>query len=105
MTDKYWLTNLAAGEFIRLEVEDGEGLAEAARTHLANSGLSAEIQQGFYVSIYPIAADTSDEEDSSEPAEDESGPENANPGPSQLDVRSEPLDEKLEFDPADGVKA
>lgn len=85
MSDKYWLTNLAAGEFIHLDVAEGTDVIDAARSHLQSTGLAADVQQGFYVSIYPIPHESSSSETAA----------GADDG----------LDEELTFNAEDGVKA
>ena len=132
MSDKYWLTNLAAGEFLHLDVESGSDVIEAAKNHLRESGKPEEVQQGFYVSVYPVSEAegplASLEQSSSGgtvTASDLAGGQNSSDGESSdgeayLDGASgienaygideaatppEALDEELSYRPEDGVKA
>ena len=70
MTTVHALTNLAAEQFLDLTVEPGQDIMTAARQTLFTSGLPESVQQGFFVSVYPIdeVDPTSDEV---EPAADE----------------------------------
>jgi len=54
MTTIHSLTNLASQNFIDLPVEAGEDLMTVARKTLFESGLPESVQQGFYVSVYPV---------------------------------------------------
>lgn len=47
------LTNLSADHFIDLPVEVDEDVMTVARQTLFDSGLSEEVQQGFFVSVFP----------------------------------------------------
>lgn len=49
----YLLSNLAAGEYLDLEVAAGQDVLVAAQAQLRESGLPTEVQQGFFVSVYP----------------------------------------------------
>lgn len=49
----YLLSNLASGVFIDLAVDTEDDVLQAARAHLRQTELPPEVQNGFFVSLYP----------------------------------------------------
>ena len=56
-TKTFLMSNLAAALFLDLEVDEQQDLAVAARDRLRDMDLPLEIQQGFFVSLYPHRTD------------------------------------------------
>jgi hypothetical protein len=52
-TQVFHLSNLAAGQEFDLTVAEGADVLSAAQAHLEESGLYGDLQQGFYISVYP----------------------------------------------------
>ncbi len=53
------LTNLSAGHSFHLTVPVGGDIAAAAKAYLADKDLPFEVQEGFFVSVYPTGFDDS----------------------------------------------
>lgn len=85
----YQLSNLASGVFIDLTIDDENDVIQAARAHLRQTELPTEVQNGFFVSVYPsgTAADTVGPPTRISTAAAEPGVASAPPGgPSPLDA-------------------
>lgn len=52
-TRVFHLTNPAAGQDFDLTVAEGSDVLAAAQAHLEESGLYGDLQQSFYISVYP----------------------------------------------------
>lgn len=53
INDIHALTNLSAHQYIELPIAEGQDVIATAQAFLRESDLPAEIQQGFYISVYP----------------------------------------------------
>ena len=58
----YLLSNLSVNQFIEFQVAESDDVLAAARTRLQESGLSNDVQGGFFVSVYPTGAETIEED-------------------------------------------
>lgn len=54
----YLLSNLSVNQFIEFQVTEADDVLAAARDRLQSSGLSEEVQGGFFVSVYPTGSET-----------------------------------------------
>ena len=58
----YLLSNLSVNQFIEFQVAESDDVLAAARARLQDSGLSDDVQGGFFVSVYPTGAETIEED-------------------------------------------
>ncbi|SDP45036.1 hypothetical protein SAMN04515671_4283 [Nakamurella panacisegetis] len=56
----YLLSNLSVNQFIEFQVAATDDVLTAARERLGASGLPEDVQGGFFVSVYPTGAQTTE---------------------------------------------